>query len=73
MQKTLVQVKLNFFMTDTAMEKRNYTARNLLSFRSAYYLPTNVLSNQLINKRICQLILMCNGFIRALALFENVI
>lgn len=54
MQKMLVQVKLNFFMTDTAMEKGNYTARNLLSFRSAYYLPTNVLSNQLINKRIYQ-------------------
>jgi len=62
MQKMLVQVKLNFSMTVTAMEKRNYTARNLLSFRSAYYLPTDVLSNQLINKRICQLVLLCNGF-----------
>ena len=62
MQKTLVQVKLNFFMTDTAMEKRNYTARNLQSFRSAYYLPTNILSNQLINKTIYQLVLMRNGF-----------
>ena len=41
MQKMLVQVKLNFFMTDTAMEKGNYTARNLLSFRSANrYLST---------------------------------
>ena len=43
MQKMLVQVKLNFFMTVTAMEKKNYTARNLLSFRSAYtvyYLST---------------------------------
>ena len=36
MQKMLVQVELNFFMTVTAMEKRNYTARNLLGFRSAY-------------------------------------
>ena len=45
MQKMLGQVKLNFFMTVTAMEKRNYTARNLLSFRSAYYLPTDLLSN----------------------------
>jgi len=36
MQKMLVQIKLNFFMTVTAMEKKNYTARNLLSFRSAY-------------------------------------
>ena len=62
MQKTLVQVKLNFFMTDTAMEKRNYTVRNLQSFRSAYYLPTNILSNQLINKTIYQLVLMRNGF-----------
>ena len=62
MQKMLVQVKLNFFMTDTAMEKRNCTARNLLSFRSAYYLPTDVLSNQLIDKRIYQLVLMCNSF-----------
>ena len=43
MQKMLVQVKLNFYMTNTAMEKKNYTARNLLSFRSAYtvyYLST---------------------------------
>ena len=43
MQKMLVQVKLNFFMTVTAMENKNYTARNLLSFRSAYivyYLST---------------------------------
>ena len=45
MQKMLVQVKLNFYMTDTAMENENYTAKNLLSFRSAYYLPTNVPSN----------------------------
>ena len=62
MQKMLVQVKLNFSMTDTAMERRSYTARNFLGFRSAYYLPTNILSNQLINKRIYQLVLMCNGF-----------
>ena len=43
MQKMLVQVKLNFFMTVTAMEKKNYTARNSLNFRSAYtvyYLST---------------------------------
>ena len=41
MLKMLVQVKSNFFMTVTAMERRNYTARNLLSFRSAYrYLST---------------------------------
>ena len=62
MQKMRVQVKLNFSMTDIAMDRRNYTARNLLSFRSAYYLPTDVLSNQLINKRIYQFVLMCNGF-----------
>ena len=49
MQKMLVQVKLNFFMIDTAMEKRNYTARNLLSFRSAYYLPTKY-TFKLVNK-----------------------
>ena len=41
MQKMLEQVKLNFSMTDTAMEKGNYTARNLLGFRSANrYLST---------------------------------
>ena len=37
MQKMLEQIELNFFMTDTAMERRTYTARNLQSFRSAYY------------------------------------
>ena len=50
MQKMLVQVKLNFSMTDTAMEKRNYTARNLLSFRSAYYLPTYQYTFKSVNK-----------------------
>ena len=37
MQKMLEQIELNFFMSDTALERRNYTARNLQSFRSAYY------------------------------------
>ena len=50
MQKMLVQVKLNFSMTDTAMEKRNYTARNLLSFRSAYYLSTYQYTFKSVNK-----------------------
>ena len=54
MQKMLVQVKLNFFMTVTAMEKKNYTARNSLSFRSAYTANTYLL--------IYQLVLICNSF-----------
>ena len=65
MQKMLVQVKLNFFMTVTAMEKKNYTARNLLNFRSAYtvyYLSTYLSVG-----------INLQQFLRALAQFYNFI
>ena len=61
----LVQVKLNFFMTVTAMEKKNYTARNLLNFRSAYtvyYLSTYLSVG-----------INLQQFLRALAQFYNFI
>ena len=59
MQRMLVQAKWNFFMTDTAMEEKNYTAKNLLSFRSAYY---HLSTFKFVNKRIYQLVLICNSF-----------
>ena len=61
----LVQVKLNFFMTVTAMENKNYTARNLLSFRSAYtvyYLSTYL-----------SVAINLQQFLRTLAQFYNFI